>query len=254
VAVEVHEHRAVGVRLRSGSVVRSKTVVAAIHPKALLTMIPESELPATYRQGIGSLEETGGMLCTVALVDEKKHPALDYNIIRVLADPSHTLEGAYAQMRASGRSGLTRLTVLTGSSYDDWSEWHKTQTGDRGPAYRKAKLEKARRALHELASAIGVVDPSSIIDTWTPLTMRDFASAPRGGTYGVRHSISDGFDYLVLSRPPLGGLFLVGQNAISPGLLGTSLSVLRALTLVAGRQAVGELLAKHRGKRTGDAA
>jgi all-trans-retinol 13,14-reductase len=97
-----------------------------------------------------------------------------------------------------------------------------------------------------IASAIGPIHEPRIIDVWTPLTMRDWTGAPRGGTYGARHSIRDGLEFLVLSRPPLDGLFMVGQSAIAPGLLGVSMGVLRVAAALAGRQAVRELMRRVR--------
>jgi all-trans-retinol 13,14-reductase len=103
--------------------------------------------------------------------------------------------------------------------------------------------------MDEVATAIGPIHEPRIIDVWTPLTMRDWTGARRGGTYGVRHSIRDGLEFLVLSRPPLDGLFMVGQSALAPGLLGVSMAVLRVATVIAGRQAVRELMSSVREDR-----
>ena len=249
VAIDVRDRRAAGVRLQSGTSVAADAVVAGIHPKTLLGLIPPEAMPQTYRDGITRLEETGGTLCVVALVDDRLHPAQEHNLFRVRGDPSRSLEGVYGQFRPSGRPGLTRLTLLGESLYSDWSDWHHTRTGKRGPAYEAEKERRARLLLAELAEAIGPIHDPRIIDIWTPLTMRDWVGARAGCTYGVRHSTRDGLDYLVLSRPPLNGLYLVGQNAMAPGLLGVCMGVLRVATALAGRQAMADLFARHRGPR-----
>lgn len=246
VEVSLNGRRASGVRLQSGAMIAADAVVSSIHPKALVEMIPVAALPADYRAGIGALEETGGSLCAVALVDEKRHAALDYNIYRVRGEPGRSLDGVYAQLRPSGLTGYTRLTILAESDYASWAEWHDTRIGQRGPAYRAEKLRRAQQAMDVIASAIGPIHEPRIIDVWTPLTMRDWTGAPRGGTYGARHSIRDGLEFLVLSRPPLDGLFMVGQSAIAPGLLGVSMGVLRVAAALAGRQAVRELMRRVR--------
>jgi len=244
--VLVNDRRATGVRLQSGRIIESGTVAAAIHPKTLVEMIPGEALPADYREGIGRLEETDGTLCVVALLDDKHHPAQDYNLFRVRGDPSRSLEGVYGQLRPSGVPGKTRLTVLVESLYRDWAPWHDTHTGRRGPEYRAEKMRRAEQALRDLEAATGPLHEPRIIDVWTPLTMRDWVGAPQGCTYGVRHSARDGLDYLVLSRPPLAGLLLVGQNAIAPGLLGVSMGVLRAAAVIAGRKPLADLMASRR--------
>ncbi len=242
VAVDVSGRRASGIRLRSGTVLAADNVVASIHPKTLVDMIPAAALNDGYWTRIGALEETRGTLGVVALVDEKHHPALDHNVYRVRGEPGRSLAGVYAQLRPAGPPGTTRLIVLAESDYASWAEWQHTQTGRRGPAYRAEKLRRARQALGEIATALGPLREPRIIDVWTPLTMRDWTGAPRGGTYGVRHSIRDGLEYLVLSRPPLDGLFLVGQSALAPGLLGVSMGVLRVAAAVAGRREVRDLM------------
>ncbi len=246
VSIQVGLRGASGVRLRSGTTVEADLVIAAIHPKLMVDMIPGEALPAEYRQGIAKLSETGGMMCAVALLDEAIHPARDFNVYRVRGTPRLGLEGCYGQFRPSGRPGLTRLVALTESPYESWVKWHDTDTGRRGLEYRAEKMRRAQQMLADLSAATGPLHDARIVDVWTPLTMRDWVAAPRGCTYGVKHSIRDGLDFLSLSRPPLEGLFLVGQNALAPGLLGTAMGILRVVSAVAGRQAVGELMGKCR--------
>jgi len=246
VAVDVESGGASGVRLQSGTTLPAAAVVAAIHPKTLASMVPHEAYPPSYREGLGRLQETAGTLCVVALVDERHHPAADHNVFRVRGNPRQKLQGVYAQLRPSGRPGTSRLIILRESPYADWSAWQHTRTGKRDPAYRAEKARQAGLALAEAAETIGPFHETHVIDTWTPLTLRDWVGAPHGGTYGVRHSIRDGLDYLVLSRPPLDRLFLVGQNAIAPGLLGVSMGVLRVVAMLAGREALRALLARNR--------
>jgi all-trans-retinol 13,14-reductase len=249
VAVDVAAGRASGVRLQSGAALSAETVVAGIHPKSLAEMLPHEAYPESYREGLERLQETHGVLCVVALVDEKDHPAADHNVFRLHGIPRKKLEGVYAQLRPSGQPGRTRLTILRESLYTEWAAWHDTSTGQRGPAYRAEKARLAHLALSEAAEAIGPIQNAQIIDTWTPLTLRDWVGAPQGGTYGIKHSMRDGLDFLVMSRPPLDRLFLVGQNAIAPGLLGVSTGVMRVVAALAGREALRDLMAKNRADR-----
>ena len=245
-AVDLDGQGASGIRLESGTAIATSTVVCGIHPKTLARMLPDGALPVTYRTGLDRLEETGGVVCVVALLDSERHPPTDYNAFRLRGVPREDLQGVYAQLRPSGKPGLTRLTVLKESAYADWSRWHDTRTGRRGPEYRAEKARQSQIALGEAEGAIGPIRDAQIIDVWTPLSLRDWVRAPQGGTYGVRHSIRDGLDFLVLAHPPLDHLFLVGQNAIAPGLLGTSMGVLRTVGAIGGREALRELIDKSR--------
>ncbi|MEI6125234.1 MAG: hypothetical protein WCQ99_01640, partial [Pseudomonadota bacterium] len=55
--------------------------------------------------------------------------------------------------------------------------------------------------------------------------------------------VQQGLQYAVLTRFPVRSLFLAGQNAIAPGLLGVTLSVLRGVGEVAGRAKLQQFLA-----------
>lgn len=245
-AVDVDGRGACGVRLESGAAISASTVVAGIHPKTLASMLPEQAYPAVYRAGLGNLRETSGSLGVVALLDAGRHPATDYNIFRLRGEPRQDLQGIYIQLRPSGKPNLTRLTILKESNYADWSRWHHTRKGDRGPDYRAEKARQSQLVLKQAEEIIGPIPDARVLDAWTPLTLRDWVHAPQGGTYGVRHSIRDGLDYLVLSRPPLGNLFLVGQSAIAPGLLGIGMGVMRVVAALAGREALRHLLESSR--------
>jgi all-trans-retinol 13,14-reductase len=246
VGIPVRDRRARGVRLQSGTEIAADAVVAGIHPKTAMAMIAPDALPAAYRAGIARLEETEGTLCVVALVDDARHPDPGHNLFRVHGTASRNLGGVYAQLRPSGRPGLNRLTVLAESDFASWAAWHGTQSGKRGPAYRAEKLRRAQEALDAVTDVVGPIFDPQIIDIWTPLTMRDWVGAPQGSTYGARHTLRDGLEYLALSRPPLDGLFLVGQSALAPGLLGISMGVLRVASAIAGRPAVRDLMAANR--------
>jgi all-trans-retinol 13,14-reductase len=245
--IEVGGRGVTGVRLSSGQRVETDVVIAAIHPKLMLDLIPGPALPQDYRSGIGRLRETVGMFGVVALVDERLHPAQDFNLFRAHGAPSRKLEGGYRQIRACSHPGKTRLLALTESPYQDWARWHDTKTGRRGPEYRLEKMRRAESLLADMATGdAGILHDPEVIDIWTPLTMRDWLTAPEGSPYGVQHSICDGLDYLVLSRSPIERLLLAGQSALAPGLVGVSMGVMRVVSAVVGRQAVHELMAKSR--------
>ena len=245
-AIDVAGHGASGVRLESGTGIDADVVVAAVHPKTMVGLIPKGALPEEYRLGIGKLEETTGMLCAVALLDEKLHPAQDFNWFRLHGVPSQRPEGVYGQIRPTSLPGQTRLIALVESHYEDWSAWRDTHTGRRGIDYRAEKMRRAEKMIADLAAGIGPLHEPRVVDVWTPLTLRDWVAAPLGGAYGAMHSVKNGLSYLVLSRPPLDRLFLVGQSALAPGLLGVSMGVLRVASAIAGRQPVRELLTGSR--------
>jgi len=245
--VLVEGGRAHGVRLRSGLSIEAQHVVSAIHPKTLMHMLPAGALSESYRDGILGLRETPGALGVVALVDAARHRALDYNAFRIRGTGSDLREGVYVQMRPSTVDGYLRLVLLTHSDYDDWSRWHDTERRHRGADYEAKKRAVADRLLDVARDALGPIRDPRILDVWTPLTLRDYTGSVRGSIYGVRHGLPDGIERMVLTRTPLPGLFIVGQNAIAPGLVGVALGALRVAGDIAGRVRFRRFLAERGG-------
>ncbi len=231
----VQEGRACGVRLKSGRSLSCKKILAGIHPKLVLPMLAEEALPAAYKEGLLQLAETAGAVCVHLLIDRKLHPAPGYNMFRIHKIDGVNIDGTFLQVRESERPGYNLLTIIRGSEYSDWKQWHDTHTGRRGEEYQKAKMEVAQSLLEIAGSVLGPLGDYTLLDVSTPLTMRDWAASPEGSVYGLMRSVQNDLQYAVLTRMPVRSLYLVGQNAIAPGLLGVTLSVLRGVGEVAGR-------------------
>jgi all-trans-retinol 13,14-reductase len=239
----VDDGRVCGVQLRSGRSFSCKKILAAIHPKLVLSMLPGEALPAAYAEGLLKLGETGGALCVHLLVDGQQQEARSYNMFRIHKIDGVNIDGTFLQVRPSERAGYNLLTIIGGSKYSDWQQWHETQTGKRGKDYQQVKMEAARSLIEIAGSVLGALGDYTVLDISTPLTMRDWAASPKGSMYGLMRSVTNDLQYAVLTRMPLRSLYLVGQNAIAPGLLGVTLSVLRGVGEIAGRGRFQKFLA-----------
>jgi hypothetical protein len=125
--------------------------------------------------------------------------------------------------------------MMRGSDFAEWKNWQHTQTGSRGSDYAAAKMCAAETMKETACSVFGPIGQFKLLDISTPLTMRDWVASPEGSTYGLMRSVTNDLQYSVLTRLPLRSLYLVGQSAVAPGLLGVTLSVLRAVGNVVGR-------------------
>lgn len=246
----VRDGRACGVRLKSGRSLACRKILVGIHPKLVLPMLPDDAVPADYRQGILKLEETSGVVCVRLLVDQKQHEALGYNLFRIHKVDGVNVDGTFFQLRHSERAGWNLLTIIRGSAYSDWKQWQHTHTGSRGAQYGQAKMRAAESMIETARSVLGTLEDYRILDISTPLTMRDWAASPEGSVYGLLRSVKNDLQYAVLTRFPVRSLYLVGQSAIAPGLLGVTLSVLRGVGEVVGRANLQNFLA---GKLAGQA-
>jgi len=223
-----------GVRLASGRTLPGTRVVAAVHPKVALTMLPEGAVKPRQARRIRSLVETEGLFAASVAVDARTHPALPHNIYRLRADREGWIsDGVFYQLR-TGVEGQSLLTIITRSPFSEWRRWEDTTTGRRGTDYRAEKIRRAEGLLGKAEEIFGSLAGGEIIDAYTPLTLRDWVSSPDGSPYGIMRSVHQLPVAAALHRSPLGGLFFAGQNSLAPGILGTVLGSFQAVRQIIG--------------------
>ena len=223
-----------GVRLASGRVLAGTRVVAAIHPKRVIEMLPEGVLKPRHARLVGQLAETEGLFALSAAVEAATHPALPYNLFRLHANREGSIvDGVFYQLR-DGRAGKNLLVIITKSPYSEWSRWEDTTSGSHGAAYGEAKAGRAMRLLRDAEGIFGSLAGAKILDAYTPLTLRDWVGSPEGSPYGIMRSMRQLPALAALSRLAPAGLVFAGQNALSPGILGTLLGSLQVAKQVLG--------------------
>jgi all-trans-retinol 13,14-reductase len=235
-AILAHDQEVAGVRLASGRVLKSFRIVAAVHPKAVLAMLPEGAVKPRQARRIQGLAETEGLFAANVAVDARTHPALPHNIYRLQTDREGWISaGLFYQLRAGGE-GRNLLTMITQSPFSEWRRWEDTTTGRRGADYQQEKIRRAEGLLGEAEEIFGSLAEAKIIDAYTPLTLRDWVNSPDGSPYGIMRSVSQLPVAAALHRAPLGGLFFAGQNALAPGIVGTVLGSFQAVRQIMGHE------------------
>jgi all-trans-retinol 13,14-reductase len=230
------ENKVNGVVLDSGKSLFADAVIAAIHPKMLLKMLDESALRVSYCRRIRTLKETEGVIAVQASVNAKAHPEINYNIYRLHRDENGIIDdGIFYQLRSGNSKDSNLLSIITKSSYSDWNLWENTISGRRGKDYEEKKMNIAENLLKKAEEIIGDLKDARIIDVYTPLTVRDYVNAPEGACYGILRSSKQLLKAISLNNVPLGGLYLAGQNALAPGVMG---SIMGSFNVV--RQMIGD--------------
>ncbi len=235
VQVLVKDKKAEGVRLASGREITAPVVIAAVHPKVLVPMLPEGAVRPVYRKRLEGLVDTRSIFSANVTVDADAHPALDHNVYRLNRLESGEIEDLlYIQLRPSGREGVNALTMIEPADFEDWERWKDTVSGRRPPEYREMKAAVARAMIARAETLLGPLKNASIIDTYSPLTLRDWVSTPRGATYGVLRSADQLRKMSSLNRTPVAGLYMAGQSVQAPGILGTIIGSLMTVGLIVG--------------------
>ncbi|OPY09761.1 MAG: hypothetical protein A4E66_01673 [Syntrophus sp. PtaB.Bin001] len=232
--IRIREKAITGVVLKSGREVEAPLVVAAVHPRILLSLLSEEDVKPAYRERIMQLQDTAGVFAVNLAVDAVRHPPWPHNIYRLKTDATGwAREGAFYQL-CRGNGDVNLLTLITGSSIGEWRRWEATKSGLRGNDYEEAKERKADAMIEEVFSTCGPFHGLKKLDVYTPLTLRDWRNCPEGSAYGVRRSTQQLLQLVTLQRPAAGGLYLAGQNAWAPGVIGTVLGSFQVLKQIVG--------------------
>nr|MBF0221440.1 NAD(P)/FAD-dependent oxidoreductase [Desulfobulbaceae bacterium] len=224
-----------GLQLKSGEVLTAATVIGALHPKIVLNMLPEGAVKPSYRQRISNLIDTHGIFSVHVRLDADAHPEIPYNIFKLDTDQyGNVPDLRYYQIRKSARAGVNLLSILTSGKDELWAPWQNTKSGQRGSGYLAAKDGLARQLIYEAEELFGPLPGNKILDTYTPLTMRDWVNSPGGSAYGVQRSASQMLATALLNRTSVQGLYLVGQNVMAPGIIGTIMGSFSTVKLIIG--------------------
>jgi all-trans-retinol 13,14-reductase len=223
-----------GIKLASGRVLAAPRIVAAIHPKTVLAMLPEGAVIPRHARRIMRLEDTEGLFAAHAVVDAVTHPAQSHNVYLLRADRDGGLQdGVFYQLRP-GRGDQNLLMIITKSLFSEWRQWEDTTTGRRGAAYNDEKARRADRLLKGAEGIFGSLAGAKVLDTYTPLTIRDWVNSPQGSPYGIMRSSRQLSAEATLHRQLVGGLYFAGQNALAPGVLGTLLGSFQTVRQMIG--------------------
>jgi len=243
--IRVESGSAVGAVLQSGRLVRADAVVAAIHPRTMVSLLPPGCVRESYVERARSIANTKGLFGVNASVSSSLD--LPYNIYRLRFEDDNELNGTFHQVLKTGRPGTKLLSMITSSPIGEWRQWEGTLSGKRGNGYEAAKAEKARELINRAEKLLGPLEDVQLLDAYTPLTVRDWTGSPDGSPYGILRSAGQLMKAASLNRAPVKGLYLSGQNRLSPGILGTVLGSFQAVRHIAGadkfmREVAGEIL------------
>jgi len=233
--INVHGGITTGLTLENGEQYDAPLVVGTVHPNVVLGLLGSEKIKPSYRRRISGLENTDGMFGVNALVPTANHKPIPHNVFSMKADTDGTVNDViYTQLRPSGRPESLLLTLITRGHDELWHPWNKTRTGYRGAGYEAAKMALAHDLIQKIEPITNQLKGLEVIDTYTPLTIRDWVNSPNGSAYGVMRSDRQMLSAALLNRTAVKGLYLAGQSVMAPGILGTILGSLVTAKFIVG--------------------
>jgi all-trans-retinol 13,14-reductase len=236
--------------LEDGQVLSADAFICTSHPAELADMAPDGLLRPAFVHRLRALEETSSAYMLFGIAETVPDCLRGQNLF-VIGERVKTLRSGSAeagnplfyvscppQTAASGaKSPRHGIVVISPGDIQEVEAWKDSSHTSRPEAYKRfkaARLSVLREALLKACPELAGVD---FIDGATPLTLRDYLRAPRGGLYGCQHTVSQ-FSPLPVTRVP--NLFLAGQSVVAPGLLGTCLSAFLACGFLVGHKKLRE--------------
>lgn len=227
--IRVTERRVRGVTLRGGEQLDAQQVVAAIHPRRVLELLPDEAVKPAYRNRVRQLRDTSGVFCVQAVVPAADNPERAHNVMVHRAADDGRDEVLFYQLRRTHDPDWSLLCAMRPSSLEEWGAPGGSR---RPPGYTEAKQRAGEQLIDRARQFWPPLSGARIIDTYTPLTLRDWTGS--AAAYGVSRSTEQRFQTAMLHRTAVEGLTLSGQSVLAPGVVGTAIGALRTLRVTVG--------------------
>lgn len=231
--------------------IEAEQVVYSGHPHHLPDLLPAEALRPAYRNRLRELTDTVSMHILFGEVPPASPlPLLDRaNLYRLrpgfeLLEPAAEPKPATLMVTAPGRHdgqgtpaarGVIMMRPAQMCEVIGFDRGYKT----RGPGYMEFKEQVAQRMLADAATFGEGFGTVKTLAVGTPLTFRDRLGSPAGGVYGVQHNR---LQRPAEARTKLPGLYLSGQSALMPGVMGASLAGLVSAGEIVGLEKVWDMV------------
>jgi phytoene dehydrogenase-like protein len=238
-AIECPSRQTRGVRLADGEFIPAKTVFFTGNPKQLPALCRE-ELRPTYRQHLEAARETPGAFVAALRWESTRCPMGDRDIYlydtwdledtyrqRHLSsdDKPHLVYCAASEQKTNGAFPLTAQCLMAG---EEMSPWSAGSVGIRPEGYGAVKQQMAEKMVSILQHHWPGQAKLSVVDTFTPLTIRNYTLSPMGSCFGLIPS-------RLTACTRITGFHLAGQSLYSPGIMGALISAVDVCGAILGR-------------------
>jgi len=136
-------------------------------------------------------------------------------------------------MHEAGEKQKHTGEILTWVDWEVFSKWEKSRRGDRPEGYRELKklieekmLAQFKRYFPEMASLITYHELS------TPLSMVHYVGRQQGASYGLDVTPRRFLSRALNVRTPIKGLYLAGQDVVTPGITGAMMGGILAAAVI----------------------
>ena len=249
---DIQNKRVGRIVLKSGIKIEPESLIFTINPKSVADILPDNSFPPAFFKRVDNFEDTPGFFTVFAVLDDSV-PLQDpesitslYPVDNIdkLSLPGWQAPGALAIMHSkSGDNNI--ITAFEPLYWSSVSKWKNSSLGNRPDDYIKWKTTKSNEVLARITkhfpSYRGKV---KIIAAATPLTYRDYLYHHNGAAYGIKQKIHQ---FNLIGQLRIRNIFIAGQSAILPGVLGTIMASILVGKSIVGTKKFEEIIKIERG-------
>ena len=224
--------------LKSGMEIEPGITVFTINPKSVIDILPKSSFPPAFFKRVENFDSTPGFFTVFASLNSTVPPEDIGSItslypiddINTLSLPGWHKPGALALMHSKSASENI-VTAFEPLYWDTVSQWSNSERGNRPAEYYSWKKAKTEEILERISNCFPSYRGNlKHITSATPLTYRDYLNHHNGSAYGIKQKINQ---FNLIGQLRIRNIFVAGQSAILPGVLGTIMaSILVAKNIV----------------------
>jgi all-trans-retinol 13,14-reductase len=237
--------------LSNGEVVTSKDCTFTIHPQEVLKILPRQHLKKAFVDRVSSYETSHGFFSLFGVVKNADPsnfgpsivsllPSTDLN---VLLDPRQETDAALAIIRSvetiRGENHCI-VNAFEPEFYCNVKQWADSSVGKRSAAYYEYKARKIETITRRFCSFYPQYrDDFKVLDAASVLTFRDYLYSPEGNAYGIKQKMGQ---FNLFGKLPLVNLYVAGQSAVLPGIVGAMLSSFIVARNILGKEQLSSFI------------
>jgi len=236
--------------LSNGDTLQADNCTFTIHPHEVLKILPRQHLRKAFLDRVGGFETSHGFFSVAGIVEntdpEEFGPSIASLLpgtdLNTLLDPALKGDPALAIIRSveTGKDGKKYCVVnaFEPEFYVNLKQWADSTVGKRPPAYNAYKDFRTKRIFERFCALYPQYRKNfKIIDAASVLTFRDYLFSPEGNAYGIKQKIGQ---FNLFGKLPLVNIYVAGQSAVLPGIVGAMLS-----SFIVARNLIGKEKFNH---------
>lgn len=217
------------VKLSNGSICHFENCILSIHPREILSVLPDDVVSKSTRQIIDKYEETFSFFSLFATI-QIDHPLpcaltsyLTNDNLNSIISPNSD-DCAMAILTGNEVVGNDKVNILCAFESEfsgEANHWKNTACRSNDDSYQQYKDRRAASMLRKIEKVYPeYAGKINILSTSSTLTFKDYIP-PLGSAYGIMHKVGEP---PLFGRLPIRNFYAIGQSALMPGVIGAMLS------------------------------